>query len=69
MFFFRYTVLEHPQHIGICMVYISLIFLFGITLWPVTAFWIGLYSLQTVVEAYFAQNEHNQLKSQAHKKA
>jgi hypothetical protein len=69
---FPYTWTSHPQHIGVALVYGSLL-LFGsnmiadmgmITLW-----WFCLYFFQTLVEGYLAQDEHEALKAKAGKQA
>lgn len=69
---FPYTWTNHPQHIGVALVYGSLL-MFGASIWRdmglIVAWWVGLYCLQTVVEGFLAQDEHEALKAKAAKGA
>jgi len=67
---FPYTWTNHPQHIGVALVYGSLL-LFGWNIWldmvRIVAWWCALYGFQTVVEGFLAQDEHEALKAKAAK--
>ncbi|KAJ1622098.1 hypothetical protein T492DRAFT_1064943 [Pavlovales sp. CCMP2436] len=67
---FPYTWTNHPQHIGVALVYGSLL-LFGWSVFAdmliVVAWWFCLYFFQTLVEGYLAQDEHEALKAKASK--
>lgn len=66
---FPYTVTNHPQHIGVALVYGSLL-MFGANLPSmriIVACWVALYTAQTFVEECLAQDEHKELKKKANK--
>lgn len=68
---FPYTWTNHPQHIGVALVYGSLL-AFGLNILPqmglIVLWWFCLYGFQTLVEGYLAQDEHEALKAKAKKK-
>lgn len=62
---FPYTYTAHPQHIGVGLVYTSMLAVFGLKCWPVVVGWHCLYGFQTVIEGWTAQGEHDKLKQDA----
>ena len=65
---FPYTLTAHPQHIGVGLVYTSMLLVFGWNCWPLVLAWHGLYGFQTIIEGWTAQDEHEKIKAEAKKK-
>jgi len=59
---FPYNTFSHPQHLGVILVTLSYVFFFSTKMWTVTIIWWNLYFLQTVVEVFLAQEEHEKLR-------